>query len=101
MTTPNPQALEALRHAQSIRLARYQGRRQIRDGQLRAADVVIDPPAWARNMTTLELLASQQRWGTRRSTKLLQHLQLPLAWPLARLTERQRQLLAGALQART
>jgi hypothetical protein len=102
MTTaaPMPQHLEALAHANRVRLARAALKRAIASGNVSVAEVVHSCPWETRTMTVGELLRSQRRWGRTRVRKFLFSLALNENRELSRLTERQRTILASALQAK-
>lgn len=89
-----PQHMQALAHANRIRLARAALKRDVRSGRSSAAAVVRDCPFEVETMTVSELLRSQQRWGRTRSRKFLSALALNENRQLGRLTDRQRHLLA-------
>ena len=93
-----PQHMQALAHANRIRLARAALKRQVRSGDANAADVVRACPFEVETMTVSELLRSQQRWGRTRSRKFLASLALNENRQLGRLTERQRGMLARELE---
>lgn len=97
--TLEPQRMRALERANEVRLARARLKRQIADGHTTAASVILDLPSEARNWSVQELLMSQRRWGSIRSRKLLAELQIGELRPIGALTERQRHLLAGQLEA--
>jgi hypothetical protein len=96
-----PQHMRALARANQVRLARAALKRRIASGTTGAAEVVLTCPPEAESMTIAELLASQRRWGRARSRKLLNLVDLKENKQLISLTERQRRLLAGALDERT
>jgi hypothetical protein len=96
-----PQHLQALDYANRVRLARAQLKRDVRAGDLRAADVVRDCPWEAETMTVGELLRSQSRWGRTRTQKFLRLLAVNENRELGRLTLRQREELAAALDAKS
>jgi hypothetical protein len=93
-----PQHMQALAHANRIRLARAALKREVRAGDANAADVVRKCPFEVETMTVSELLRSQQRWGRTRARKFLSSLALNENRQLGRLTDRQRQLLANELE---
>jgi hypothetical protein len=95
-----PQHMEALAHANRVRLARASLKRVASD-QVEAAAVVRDCPWEAESMTVGELLRSQRRWGRTRARKFLFSIALNENRELGRLTERQRLLLARELDARS
>lgn len=87
----------ALAQANAVRTARAALRRAVHDGDVRAADVVADPPPEARSMSVGELLAAQHRWGAARASRLLRRVPVPETKVLAALTPRQRAALAALL----
>ena len=95
-----PQHMEALAHANRVRLARASLKRAILAGQADVVDVVRTCPWEVATMTIGELLRSQRRWGRARARKFLSSLALNENRELGRLTERQRGVLAGELQAK-
>lgn len=94
-----PQHLRALEHANRIRLARAQLKRDVRAGRISAGEVFSSPPPEVESMSISELLESQRRWGRARSRRLLLSLGLPENKRIGTLTERQRKLLATLLPA--
>jgi hypothetical protein len=95
-----PQHMQALEHANRIRLARASLKRAVAAGQVDAAEIVKDPPTEVESMSVGELLRSQRRWGRTRARKFLFSLALNENRELGRLTERQRILLASELEAK-
>ena len=95
-----PQHMQALEHANRIRLARASLKRAVAAGQVDAAEIVKDPPTEVESMSVGELLRSQRRWGRTRARKFLFSLALNENRELGRLTERQRTLLASELEAK-
>jgi hypothetical protein len=91
--------MRALAHANRVRLARAELKRAIYAGRMDPAHVVRHCPWQAETMTLAELLRSQRRWGRARVRKLLASLQLRETRQLGRLTDRERNLLAAALEA--
>jgi hypothetical protein len=89
--------MRALARANQVRLARAALKRRIGSGAVRAAEVVLRCPPEAESMTIAELLSSQRRWGRARSRKLLHTVDLKENKALVSLTERQRNLVARAL----
>jgi hypothetical protein len=96
----SPQHMQALAHANRIRLARAALKRAIKSGQATAADVVRDCPSEVESMTVSELLRSQTRWGRTRVRKFLIPLAVNENRELGRLTVRQRGELARRLDAK-
>jgi hypothetical protein len=97
---PVPQHMEALAHANRVRLARAALKRSVAAGQVGAAETVRECPWEAESMTVGELLRSQRRWGRTRVRKFLFSLSLNENRELGRLTERQRTMLALALEVK-
>jgi hypothetical protein len=95
-----PQHMEALAHANRVRLARAELKRRIAAGAVNPAEVVRACPWEVATMTVGELLRSQRRWGRTRARKFLLSLALNENRTLGRLTERQRRLLAVELEAK-
>lgn len=98
-TKTEPQRLRALEHANQIRLARAELKRQITVGEVTAAEVILDCPDAARRWTVSELLMAQRRWGVTRCRKFLERNNISEIKPIGSLTERQRRLLATQLQS--
>lgn len=95
-----PQHMEALAHANRVRLARASLKRAILAGQADVVEVIRTCPWEVETMTVGELLRSQRRWGRARARKFLSSLALNENRQLGRLTERQRGVLAGELEAK-
>jgi hypothetical protein len=96
-----PQHMRALAHANRVRLARAELKRSIKSGGTDPAEIVRHCPWQVATMTVGELLRSQQRWGRARARKFLSSLALNENRELSKLTERQRQLLARELEAKS
>jgi hypothetical protein len=92
--------MQALAHANRVRLARASLKRSILRGQLAAVDVIRSCPSEVETMTVGELLRSQRRWGRTRARKFLSSLALNENRELGRLTDRQRNVLAATLEAK-
>jgi hypothetical protein len=97
---PAPQHMQALAHANRVRLARASLKRAILANQIDVTDVVRKCPWEVETMTIGELLRSQRRWGRTRVRKFLSSLALNENRELGRLTDRQRNVLAGELTAK-
>ena len=95
-----PQHMQALARANEVRLARAELKRQVGAGRVTAAEVVATCPWEAQSMPLIELLSAQRRWGRARSRKLIVQTGLSENKHIGTLTERQRRLLAAALEAR-
>ena len=96
-----PQHIEALEQANRVRLARAALKRAVRAGDVEAHDVVRSCPWEAETMSVSELLRSQSRWGRTRTRKFLVPLAVSENRQIGRLTLRQREMLAGALELKT
>ncbi len=96
-TQVDPQRLRALEHANAVRLARAELKRQIAEGEASAAEVILACPEAAQRWTVGELLMSQRRWGSTRCRKFLERNGLSEIKPIGALTERQRHVLAEQL----
>jgi hypothetical protein len=95
-----PQHMQALAHANRVRLARASLKRAIGSNQMDVTEVVRSCPWEVETMTIGELLRSQRRWGRTRVRKFLSSLALNENRELGRLTERQRTVLAAELSAK-
>jgi hypothetical protein len=98
---PEPQRLRALERANAIRLARAELKRRIADGEITAAQIILDCPGEAERWTVAELLMSQRRWGSARCRKFLERNSISEIKLIGGLTERQRRLLALQLRDRS
>ena len=95
-----PQHMRALAHANRVRLARAELKRQVAAGRAHASEIVRACPWEAETMSVGELLRAQRRWGRTRSRKFLSLLAMNENRQLGRLTERQRLALAAVLSAK-
>lgn len=95
--TAEPQRLRALERANTIRLARAELKRRIADGEVAAADVILEPPFEASTWAIGDLLISQRRWGSTRCRKFLSRIQISETKPIGALTDRQRRVIADQL----
>jgi hypothetical protein len=98
--TPEPQRLRALSKANEVRLARADLKRRIAEGDVLAADVILESPWEAQSWALGELLLSQRRWGASRCRKFLWRHQILENKPVGTLTDRQRNVLAEDLPVR-
>jgi hypothetical protein len=92
-----PQHLQALARANEVRLARADLKRRVCDGEISAADVVLESPWEAGTMTVADLLLSQRRWGRTRCRKFLQAIPMSEAKTIGTMTDRQRAAVAALL----
>ena len=93
-----PQRLRALERANEVRLARAALKRSIGIGEVSAADVILECPQAASSWPIGDLLMSQRRWGSTRCRKFLSRNHIIETKPIGTLTDRQRQILATALE---
>jgi hypothetical protein len=96
-----PQYMHALQRANQVRLARAVLKRRVADGEIQAAEVILDCPWEAQSMAVADLLMSQRRWGATRSRKIMALLPLSERKTVGSLTNRQRGALAAVLIAPT
>jgi hypothetical protein len=87
----------ALERANQVRRARAELRRQLRDGEVLAAETVLLNAHNMDTMTVTDLLSSQRGWGPIRAAKTLRSVSLSERKTLGSLTERQRLTLAAVL----
>jgi len=95
--TAAPQHLRALEHANRVRLARAELKRQVAAQEVLVADVILSRPWSVESMPISDLLMSQRRWGRARCRRLLLSLSVPENKPIGALTDRQRCGLADVL----
>ena len=96
-TAPAPQHMQALAQANKVRLARAELKRQVADGELSVAEIVLDCPWEAESMTIADLLMSQHRWGRTRCRRFLAAVPMNETKTIGSMTERQRRTLAARL----
>jgi hypothetical protein len=94
-----PQHLRALARANEVRLARAELKRRVAEGEVCAAEVILDSPWEARTMTVGDLLMSQHRWGHTRCRKFLQCVPMSENKTIGSMTDRQRHALASMLRS--
>jgi hypothetical protein len=92
-----PQHMQALARANRIRLARADLKRQIAEGEMSVADVVLACPPEAASMSIADLLTSQHRWGETRCRRLLLSMGMSETKTVVSMTDRQRRELAARL----
>ena len=97
-TVPAPQHMRALQQANRVRLARAELKRQVTDGELSVADVVLECPWEAESMAIADLLMSQHRWGRTRCRRFLSSIPMSETKTVGSMTERQRRALAARLR---
>jgi hypothetical protein len=92
-----PQYMRALERANKVRLARADLKRRVADGEIQAAEVILDCPWEAESMAVADLLMSQHRWGQTRCRKFLSQIPMSEKKTVGSMTDRQRQTLATML----
>jgi hypothetical protein len=96
-TAPAPQHMQALARANKVRLARAELKRQVADGELSVADVILECPWEAESMAISDLLMSQHRWGRTRCRRFLMSVSMGETKTIGSMTDRQRRALAAGL----
>jgi hypothetical protein len=91
------QRLVALGRANHVRVARAELKRQLRGGEVKAAETILLSSHVIGTMTVTELLSSQRGWGPTRAANVLRSVSLSERKTLGSLTERQRLMLAAVL----
>jgi hypothetical protein len=89
--------MRALARANRVRLARAELKRQVADGELTVAQVVLECPWEAESMAIADLLLSQHRWGRTRCRRFLASLPMLETKTIGTMTDRQRRELASLL----
>ena len=89
-TVPAPQHMRALQQANRVRLARAELKRQVTDGEISVADVVLECPWEAESMAIADLLMSQHRWGRTRCRRFLSSIPMSETKTVGSMTDRQR-----------
>jgi hypothetical protein len=98
-TAPGPQHMRALELANRVRLGRAGLKRQVADGEVSVAEIVLDCPWEAESMKISDLLTSQHRWGLTRCRRFLSAIPMSENKTIGSMTERQRRMLALALSS--
>lgn len=96
-TAPAPQHMRALERANRVRLARAELKRQVAEGDVTAAEVVMACPWEAESMSIGDLLMSQHRWGRTRCHRFLTPSRMSETKQLGTMTQRQREELVARL----
>jgi hypothetical protein len=96
-TAPAAQHMRALAQANRVRLARAELKRQVADGDVSVAEVVLECPWEAESMTICDLLMSQHRWGRTRCRRFLASIPMSETKTVGSMTDRQRRALAAML----
>jgi hypothetical protein len=88
------QRMEALEHANRIRIERSRLKKSIQRRELSAADVLRDPPEFTASMLVFDLLCAVPRWGDAKTKGVLNGLGVSHSRAVGGLSARQRELLA-------
>jgi hypothetical protein len=89
--------MRALARANRVRLARADLKRQVAEGEISVAEVVLTCPWEAESMAISDLLMSQHRWGRTRCRRFLASIPMSETKTIGSMTERQRHALAAML----
>ena len=100
-TARAPQHMQALARANRVRLARAELKRQVAEGELSVAEVVLECPWEAESMTIADLLMSQHRWGRTRCRRFIGAIPMSETKTIGSMTDRQRRALAARLGGET
>ena len=96
-TAPAPQHMRALARANRVRLARAELKRQVAEGEVSVAEVVLSCPWEAESMAIGDLLTSQHRWGQTRCRRFLAAIHMSETKTIGTMTDRQRHALVARL----
>ena len=96
-TPTAPQHMRALELANRVRLARAELKRKVADGEVSAAEIVLECPWEAESMAIADLLTSQHRWGKTRCRRFLASVPMSETKTIGSMTDRQRRCLSGRL----
>lgn len=91
------QRMTSLEHANRVRLARAQLKREIRAGRRTAVSVLLEPPACASSMRTFDLLLAAPKVGQAKATALMAKAGISLTRTVGAITPRQRKALADEI----
>ena len=95
------QRMEALAHANRVRVARAKLKRRIAGGEVTAAEVILFHRWEVESMPVAEVLTSQRQWGETRCRRFLRPMLVQESKTIGSMTERQRRALAAGLSAQT
>jgi len=89
--------MRALAHANRVRLARAELKRQVAEGETTVGEIVLECPWQAESMAIADLLLSQHRWGRTRCRRFLASIPMSETKTIGSMTDRQRRALAARL----
>ncbi len=96
---PGPQHLQALSARTRYAWPVPSSSAACRDGEISAAEVILESPWEAESMAVADLLMSQRRWGSTRCRKFLAQIPVAETKTIGIVTDRQRQASAALLEA--
>lgn len=94
------QRMDALKHANEIRFARAEWKRDVKAGRTPAVAGLVDPPACLESMRVVDLLVALPKVGRVKANKALVRCRISPSKTLGGMTERQRLELAAWLGLR-
>lgn len=92
------QQMRALQHANEIRVARAQLKRNL-TGPSHAAALILDPPGSVTTMRAVDLLRAIPKYGLVKASRILRVCQISDSKTVGGLSERQREALARELRS--
>ena len=87
--------MRALRQANEIRIGRARLKRELASGRVRIADVIAQPPEFAKTAKVYDLLLALPKVGPAKAARSLSQCRIAPSRTVAGLTERQRDELIG------
>lgn len=84
------QRLDALAHANIVRVARARIKQEIRVGATQVATLIAEPPALLRTMKVYDLLVAVPKMGPTKATKLMRSARISEAKTVSGMSDRQR-----------
>lgn len=91
------QRLDALQHANDIRMRRAQLKRDLKAGREDIMELLLEPPEYIRTAKVFELLLSCPKWGRVKVNKTLGRCQIAPSKTFGGLSPRQRRELAAQI----
>lgn len=87
------QRLEALRRANDIRSQRARLKKDLKQGEIKIDDLLVDPPEFIRTAKVVDVLMAVPNCGKVKSGKVLNHCRISSNKTVGGLSERQRREL--------
>lgn len=94
------QRMAALRRANEVRVARGHLKRALKAGDLRAAEVLCWPPAYAETMHVFDVLLALPKFGRVKAARLLNQCRISQSKTVGGLSDRQRGELVSMIEGR-